>query len=406
MRASMCTRNNEIGLCDSQQDQDDVHFYVNKALANLNSKGREEHKGRAWWSGRLDVSRGITSGSTDMSFGAEEMMLLLIEIIKQVPLDKTGTIKIIFSTTIERNRLWDLQYIKHTRRQGAGGNLGDQSPPDNSRTEQMSLYVRYIDPDKICLKEDFIEFVPVQDLTGEGIALTIMSRLQPIGINLNTLIEQGYDRASAMSGSFKGAQAVITRQFPLALYVHCSAHLLNLIIADTCKVRVLSNCLSTIHSIKIIFRTSALGINVLKEAIERNMPKSRLKNLVVMCETRWVQKHDSVIRFDELLIPIAEAPEKLKQTGNRETFQTANQLISAIQINLCKFLQGVDCDLSIVCEHVDDVISTLSQIRQNADNHYSELFKYVFDAAKQLYGDDYEISVPRRNNVEADTAEE
>lgn len=304
---------------------------------------------------------------------------------------------------------------------------------DNSRTEQMSLCVRYIDPDEIILREDFIEFVPVQvqDLTGEGIASTIMSRLEAIGININTLIGQGYDGASAMSGSFNGAQAVIRRQFPLALYVHCSAHSLNLAIADTCKVRALSNCLGTINSIGNFFRTSALRTDVLKETIKTNMPESRHKNLIAMCETRWVQKHDSVIRFDELLIPIAEALEKLKETGNRETSQAANQLISAIRsdnflitlkialkifmitVNLCKFLQGVDCDLSIACEHVDDVISTLSEIRQNADEHYSELYKHAFDAAKQLNGDDYEISVPRRvgrqihrNNVEADTSEE
>ncbi|KAF2898090.1 hypothetical protein ILUMI_08085 [Ignelater luminosus] len=146
----------------------------------------------------------------------------------------------------------------------------------------------YIDPDEICLREDFIEFVPVQDFTGEGIASTIMSRLEAIGINLNTLIGRGYDRASAMNGSFNGAQAVLTRQFPLALYVHCSAHLLNLAIADTCKVRVLSNCLGTIHSVVTFCCTSALRTNVLKETIERNMSESRHKNLTAMCETRWV----------------------------------------------------------------------------------------------------------------------
>jgi len=53
--------------------------------------------------------------------------------------------------------------------------------------------------------------------------------VQNNGINCQFLVGQGYDGASAMSGYLHGAQEYIKKDFPVALYVHCSAHSLNLV---------------------------------------------------------------------------------------------------------------------------------------------------------------------------------
>ena len=55
-----------------------------------------------------------------------------------------------------------------------------------------------------------------------------MDSLSGFGIDLTYLRGQGYDDAAAMSGRFNGVQAFIKEQHPLAVYVHCSAHSLNL----------------------------------------------------------------------------------------------------------------------------------------------------------------------------------
>jgi len=83
-----------------------------------------------------------------------------------------------------------------------------------SNVEQMSLCLRYIDIINNVIREDFLEYIPVYDMTGRGLALTIITRLKEIGINLNYKIGQGYDGAASMNGHLNGAQTVICIQKP------------------------------------------------------------------------------------------------------------------------------------------------------------------------------------------------
>lgn len=65
--------------------------------------------------------------------------------------------------------------------------------------------------------------------------------LRNLGINLNCLRGQGYDGASATRGIFNGVQAVIKQSCPLALYIHCGSHSLNLAVSDACHVKLIRN---------------------------------------------------------------------------------------------------------------------------------------------------------------------
>jgi hypothetical protein len=103
---------------------------------------------------------------------------------------------------------------------------------DISKIEQMSLCIRYIDMsadncNELKIREDFLTFVPVivtVNVTGNGIASSILNSLNSMKINLELLCGQGYDGAAAMSGHLNGVQAKIREHYPKALYVHCSAH--------------------------------------------------------------------------------------------------------------------------------------------------------------------------------------
>ncbi|XP_045478380.1 uncharacterized protein LOC123683377 [Harmonia axyridis] len=90
--------------------------------------------------------------------------------------------------------------------------LADETT-DISTQEQASIGVRYLYNNDI--KEDFLQFVPVSDLTGKtvsdltgkNLATVILKSLREFGIDTKYLRGQGYDGASAMSGKFNGAQA-------------------------------------------------------------------------------------------------------------------------------------------------------------------------------------------------------
>ncbi|KAM7284788.1 hypothetical protein ISCGN_001882 [Ixodes scapularis] len=111
--------------------------------------------------------------------------------------------------------------------------LADETT-DISGTEQMSVCVRYLLDDK--LHEDFLAFVEVTNLSGQGLASTLMRLLRDKGVDATYLCGQGYDGAANMSGRLNGVQAVIQREHPAALYMHCASHSLNLALCCSCSV--------------------------------------------------------------------------------------------------------------------------------------------------------------------------
>ena len=57
-----------------------------------------------------------------------------------------------------------------------------------------------------------------------------------VGTQLETCRGQGYDGASAISSKSKGVSGRILPKNPKTLYVHCSSHRLNPVVATACKL--------------------------------------------------------------------------------------------------------------------------------------------------------------------------
>jgi len=84
-----------------------------------------------------------------------------------------------------------------------------------------------------------------------------MQQNENLDLEKQYLVRQGYDGAVAMSGQFKSVQKYITGEVPYALYVHCAAHSLNLVISNSCKVVSIRNCIGTVSSVTTFFRASS-----------------------------------------------------------------------------------------------------------------------------------------------------
>lgn len=65
---------------------------------------------------------------------------------------------------------------------------------------------------------------------------------------------------------------------------------------------------------------------VLKESIKKHIPSSQQNTLIKMCETRWVGRHESLLRFKDLYEFIAYALHNIENNHNIETSQLAFQL--------------------------------------------------------------------------------
>lgn len=107
--------------------------------------------------------------------------------------------------------------------------------------------------------------------------------------------------------------------------MHCSAHSLNLAIGYACQIQMIRNSMGTVKSITSFFKKSAQRTNILKTHIKSSLPESNHDRLISMCETRWVQKHESIKRFHEMYIPIIHSLEELQEVINNETSQKAHQ---------------------------------------------------------------------------------
>ena len=59
------------------------------------------------------------------------------------------------------------------------------------------------------MRERFLCCIDVHDVTGAGLATTILKTLTLHGLNVEHLREQGYDGISEMSGTLSGCQAAI-----------------------------------------------------------------------------------------------------------------------------------------------------------------------------------------------------
>ena len=86
--------------------------------------------------------------------------------------------------------------------------------------------------------ERFLTFIPIESHTREALATTVLIFLNKHDIDLKNLQGQSYDNAPNMSGCYNGLQAHICQINPLAHYIPCAAHSLNLVGVSAAKTCV------------------------------------------------------------------------------------------------------------------------------------------------------------------------
>ncbi|XP_046608527.1 zinc finger MYM-type protein 1-like [Neodiprion virginianus] len=111
------------------------------------------------------------------------------------------------------------------------------STPDISHSDQLTFIIRYVCKNGEPV-ERFLQFIPIEGHHASEIEQAIMQVLFNKDIDIKDCRGQSYDNASNMSGCYGGVQAKIIERNPLAIYVPCAAHSLNLVgqaAADCCS---------------------------------------------------------------------------------------------------------------------------------------------------------------------------
>lgn len=86
--------------------------------------------------------------------------------------------------------------------------------------------------------ERFIGFIHCsKSKNASALSEHILKYLNKCGLNPEAkLVAQSYDGANVMSGKFKGVQANIKQKYPYAIFTHCMAHRVNLVVLNMCKI--------------------------------------------------------------------------------------------------------------------------------------------------------------------------
>ena len=216
--------------------------------------------------------------------------------------------------------------------------------------------------------------------------------------------------------------------YPLATYVHCSSHSLNLAISDACSIAQIRNCIGTLNSVCTFFKASAKRQKELKKSIEKTCPTSTTTRLKALCPTRWIESHDAVLVFLELFDAVIVALQQICLWLERDASSKAQQLLCAVKnadfivtvhvlskvlaisLPLSRELQAENMDLFKALNLASNAESTIKVLRKNAETEFNTIYEIVQKICDRL---DIPISIPRsakvqhsRNNVSTENPQD
>lgn len=201
------------------------------------------------------------------------------------------------------------------------------------------------------------------------------------------------------------------------MHCPCFNHALNLSVGKANQLPCVRNTVGTIKEILNFFKSSSKRIIILKNILKRQLPG--------LCETRWIEKHEGIIKFQENMVKISDA---LDNISNWEESQSSSKA-RILQAGMCDStfivtvtclsdvlpdtlplswcFQKTDLDVKSARDMLHNTLCILDDKRKNSLDLFKKLFLEIESIASEL---DVEIKAPRktkiqthRNNVPADS---
>lgn len=164
------------------------------------------------------------------------------------------------------------------------------STPDLSHVDQLAVIIRIVQSNGKPV-ERFIRFLQLRSHTAEAMTDLVLALLTELGIDISNCRGQSYDNAANMSGIYTGLQARVKEINPVAYFVPCAAHSLNLV--GVCSV---DSCLAAVsyfgimQSLYNFFSASTYRWQTLKDF----SPSSAMAAMVkTISATRWSARADA-----------------------------------------------------------------------------------------------------------------
>ncbi|XP_060845774.1 uncharacterized protein LOC132925391 [Rhopalosiphum padi] len=238
------------------------------------------------------------------------------------------------------------------------------STPDISHTDQLSFVIRYVISNGEPI-ERFIGFLENVGHKSENLAESVLSVLKKYNLDVCYLRGQSYYNAKNMSGIYSGVQARIKQVSPLADFVPCSAHSLNLVgscAANCCKEFIHHAMVSKRRRLPQFKKNWSSIKQVLEELINDDYEKPFVRS-----EARGLIRQMNKLETAYMTVFWSD----ILHTFNKTSL----------------LLQSVDIDISTVVSLYNSLIEYVQTLR-SMFNDYEKLAKAMFDNADLI--PDYE----------------
>ncbi|CAH1962682.1 unnamed protein product [Acanthoscelides obtectus] len=279
------------------------------------------------------------------------------------------------------------EYVENEIKECSFFSIQVDDSTDIAHKSQCSIIIRYVNLEGK-LVERFLGFHDVScSRTSEALFNLVTRCLQNFDYKTK-LVGQCFDGASVMSGQLNGLQAKIKEQAPQAVFVHCLAHRMNLVLQQSCnsitKCRIF---FATISGLPTFFHHSPKRTNVADSIIGRRIPVSVI--------TRWTsnfkvisfinKEWDSLKQvFTEIINdPTSDQASVRQSDGFLNKFHDFEFVLLVVVFNeifgmtdiLFDTLQKKSFDINLCIKQIKSVQTQLNKKRNE------ETFKNIFELA-------------------------
>lgn len=261
---------------------------------------------------------------------------------------------------------------------------------DISHKSQLSVVLRYIES----TGKPVERFLFFKDVSADRSANALSRIVQEIILNWgceNKLIAQTYDGAAVMAGELNGTQKKVKDMFPDALFVHCCAHVLNLVLSQS--VTFIKECkifFATISGMSAFFSVSTKRNYALNEIVKKKFPKlattrwnysSRIINTITNERQLLCEFFESIIdnpeNWDNDTISMAKGYSKFFEEFNSQFLLLVFAKIFCYTDVLFDILQKSTLDITYAVQKINEVKTTIADLRNNFDEFYRNTISIV-----------------------------
>ncbi|XP_027887045.1 uncharacterized protein LOC114153017 [Xiphophorus couchianus] len=272
--------------------------------------------------------------------------------------------------------------------------------------EYLPIFIRFVDSFDV-MRLELIGFLEA-DLECDVMVQSLMQKItEDWRLDLGNCRGQAYLGSGDVSYKLKAFACKVQEKYPLAISTHCSAYSFNTWWSKSIPVPAVNRALDTFEEILTFFGSSAALEKQLDHVIAYGLRESyeKVQELQGRFCTVWQEKHDSYEVFVQMLEPLSECLERIKNNPQRWKLSVSEQaavhlrkvmefdfIISMVALkNASSFTRELSAGIqkdqfsvaSQLCQ-ISGIVATLNRVKTNMKLFHQNWFDEACAIAQSL----------------------